>query len=790
MAHCPNCGAEIQQGSRFCRTCGASIPERDGRPSEGQEPRSDPSGSDTHQPSPPPESPSRDEQPPDRQSPGQQSPDGQPPDHQPSDERPPDHQPSDGQPSDGQPPSQQPPDGQPSDGQPPSQQPPDGQQPGHQPSDRAPADDRPPEHQSQGHHPGGRQPQGRPQGRDAQATPGQGRQPRSRQSQPRHPQGRQPGGQARQPTSGQESDSGGLNRRDLLKFGGAGAAILGISGLGWAALQDGGTTDPGGTTTSGGGDGTAGGGGGGDGGAESPTDSDGGASAIDFGGWFAGVDNYDGRVVDERGTSRVTVLVGAEGNGGAYAFGPPAVHVDPGATVVWEWTGEADPHGVVHEGNAFASPVQGGAGTTFSHTFETEGIFRYYCPPHESLSMKGAVVVGESRSIVRDAGGDGQAGEMDPIQVGALLSDSPYWEQFTGDIREAIELAATDINDAGGPLGRRVEFDVQTTGAPDEALPLYQQFVDEGTVGVIGPGSENGAVQVAEMASSAGVPIVSPVSRTPQFTEAGATSGTQYAARTVPNDIQQGAAVSGGLGVASAEQVAFLAPDIGAGRELAEIAGEAWNRIGRGEVTDTVFYQIGAGDFTSHLEQVFAADPDGVGFFGIPNDARAFLQQHRQGGYGGQIVLGEWLDTEEFLSEVTSLVEGKFIVSASADTPGADPFRQRLGGDPRFAANAYDAAFLLALAIERAGEASGEAIAENIRAVSRPPGETITVDEFDRAVELLDSGADINYEGASSTVDLTESLEPVVPYDVSRIGGDGSKEQVFTIPADFFERWL
>ena len=49
--------------------------------------------------------------------------------------------------------------------------------------------------------------------------------------------------------------------------------------------------------------------------------------------WFEGVSNYDG-VVDETGSSEVTVEVGAEGNDGAFAFGPAAVRVDPGTTVV------------------------------------------------------------------------------------------------------------------------------------------------------------------------------------------------------------------------------------------------------------------------------------------------------------------------------------------------------------------------------------------------------------------------------------------------------------------------
>lgn len=116
--------------------------------------------------------------------------------------------------------------------------------------------------------------------------------------------------------------------------------------------------------------------------------------AIDFAEWFADVDNFEG-VVDGTGKSTVRVRVGADGNNGAFAFAPPAVRVDPGTTVVWEWTGEGGDHDVAAEDGAYASPLQDGAGETFEHTFDAEGISYYACTPHEALGMKGAIVVGD-----------------------------------------------------------------------------------------------------------------------------------------------------------------------------------------------------------------------------------------------------------------------------------------------------------------------------------------------------------------------------------------------------------
>lgn len=112
----------------------------------------------------------------------------------------------------------------------------------------------------------------------------------------------------------------------------------------------------------------------------------------EFGGWFDNVSNFDS-VADKTGQGEVTVTVGAEGNNGAFAFAPPAIRVSTGTTVVWEWTGKGGQHNVVDQDSAFESKLVTESGHTFSYMFGESGTFRYYCQPHQSLGMKGAVVV-------------------------------------------------------------------------------------------------------------------------------------------------------------------------------------------------------------------------------------------------------------------------------------------------------------------------------------------------------------------------------------------------------------
>ncbi|MFB6141722.1 MAG: halocyanin domain-containing protein [Halorientalis sp.] len=191
--------------------------------------------------------------------------------------------------------------------------------------------------------------------------------------------------------------SSGPTRRTLLRgvAGGAAAAAVGAGGTGVAAAQQ------------------------------------------QFGGWLSDVSNYDGTVADRTGQDEVTVRVGAQGNGGAFAFAPPAVRVDPGATVVWEWTGDGGQHNVVaQEGADFESQLTAEAGFTFEQTFESEGVVKYFCRPHRTLGMKGVVVVGG------DGGGGGTATPV-PAEYGDWFSNVGNYDGTTVDRRGQDSVTVT-----------------------------------------------------------------------------------------------------------------------------------------------------------------------------------------------------------------------------------------------------------------------------------------------------------------------------------------------------------
>jgi len=136
----------------------------------------------------------------------------------------------------------------------------------------------------------------------------------------------------------------------------------------------------------------------------------GGVSA-QYDGWLDDVDNYDG-THDYTGQDEVTVAVGAVDG---LKFGPAAILIDPGTTVVWEWTGEGGAHNVVADDETFNSgdPVSE-EGATFEYTFDdaSDGdTFNYLCVPHEAVGMKGVVAIGSVDDDLVTPGGDGGDGD-------------------------------------------------------------------------------------------------------------------------------------------------------------------------------------------------------------------------------------------------------------------------------------------------------------------------------------------------------------------------------------------
>ncbi len=87
-----------------------------------------------------------------------------------------------------------------------------------------------------------------------------------------------------------------------------------------------------------------------------------------------------------------------------------------------------------------------------------------------------------------------------------------------------------------------------------------------------------------------------------------------------------------------------------------------------------------------------------------------------------------------------------------------------------FLANAYDATAVIGLAAYAAKlkglPLTSANIRDQLRTVSNPPGVLVGPGEFKKAFELLSLKEDINYQGASGSVDFDQHGDVVAPIEI------------------------
>ena len=86
----------------------------------------------------------------------------------------------------------------------------------------------------------------------------------------------------------------------------------------------------------------------------------------------------------------------------------------------------------------------------------------------------------------------------------------------------------------------------------------------------------------------------------------------------------------------------------------------------------------------------------------------------------------------------------------------------------------YDIAFVVALAIEKAGAADRSKIGAALREVANAPGMVIRPGEWAKAKEAIAAGEDINYEGASGAIEFDANGDVAGIYALNVVGDDGT----------------
>jgi branched-chain amino acid transport system substrate-binding protein len=396
-------------------------------------------------------------------------------------------------------------------------------------------------------------------------------------------------------------------------------------------------------------------------------------------------------------------------------------------------------------------------------------------------------------------GSDGGGGEAIPLASFCPLSGAGG--AFGPGQQAGFNMALEDMNDAGGVLGGRqfepINRDTETK--PDRASAKLEEVIsNEDIEAFVGTWSSGVSATLAPIAADNGIMQMGNGTTSPTLAEQGWVETDdgllKYMGRTSPNDGAQGIAMGGALNdTIEAETAAFMHVDNPYGAGLARKASEAFD----GETTAMVPVAKQTSDYSSALDEAFADDPDVFGLIVYPANGRTILKQWNRGGYGGTLLMSESMFLEDLFKELSDIVADAYITTVRPQRTDSysyfnENLQDRFDQEPTtFSHHSYDSAMLTGLAAHKAGEFTGTAIARNIQSVSRPPGEEVFAgaDEFERAKGLLDDGEEINYQGASSDVNLNCFVEPYNRFAVNQIkpSQDPPVERINQLPADFFQ---
>jgi branched-chain amino acid transport system substrate-binding protein len=351
------------------------------------------------------------------------------------------------------------------------------------------------------------------------------------------------------------------------------------------------------------------------------------------------------------------------------------------------------------------------------------------------------------------------------VKLGFLADVTGPIAGFAPGMVDAGNLAITNVNEQGGVLDGQNLTSVLADSACDggAAGPAADRLVNAENVVAIFGGYCSGATIAGANGSAipGNVVMISPASTAPAVAEL---DDNDLVFRDVVPDSIQGVKAAELLLAQGVTEVGvtFVNNDYGSG--LAGAFSDAFT-AGGGTILANVSHEDGKADYRPEIGQVEASGATALVIYGYENaGGGAILNQAIESGSFDLFVGGDGMAGEALLaSRDAANLEGMILTQAApSEGPAFDALvalTEAAGQDANgtYVTNSYDAVFLLALAIEKSGTADREGISAALREVSNAPGEVILPGEWSKAKELIAAGTDINYEGASGTVEFDDA---------------------------------
>ena len=301
-------------------------------------------------------------------------------------------------------------------------------------------------------------------------------------------------------------------------------------------------------------------------------------------------------------------------------------------------------------------------------------------------------------------------GSSEPIQIGIA---GPISQANGRSMKLAAEMAAGEINDAGGIGGRPVELVVVDDEAkPEKAIEVATRLRDNpAVVAVVGHVNSSATLAAATIYNDeeGGDPVaqISPASSSPQVTQAG-----PWTFRVCPSDLLHGPVVANWTyGELGSRRVAVLYTNDSYGRGVSETFAGAFRKAGGAVVALDPYLKSTTeanGGVDAYLARALRNRADALMVAGQADAGVKIVQAARRLGYRGPVVGPDGMTG---IKDAGADAEGIYVSSAflaDRSSPAAQAFVkayvQKYNELPDHrGAMTYDALKLLARAIEKTG---------------------------------------------------------------------------------------
>jgi len=315
-----------------------------------------------------------------------------------------------------------------------------------------------------------------------------------------------------------------------------------------------------------------------------------------------------------------------------------------------------------------------------------------------------------------------------PITIGVVSPLTGPVALVGKNLESGVQLRFEEINQAGGILGSRLAVIAEDDGAkPEQSVNAVTKLITRDKVpAIIGSVTSPTTLAGMEVSQKYETPQITPVSTSPKVTQ----SGNKWIFRVAISDRHHAAIVPPFLaGALKVKKAAIIHVNDDFGQGGSKLLQEAAAKAGV-QIVAVDSYLGDAKDFTAQLSKAKAAGAEALILWSRQADGALIIRQAHHLGMKMPIMGGDAFSSPLLVKLGGDDVEGVYFTTSFLPSPEQarafefdKRFKAKFNRDPDFAAaQAYDAAGILAEAIKRAGSLDRGRIRDEIARTRDYPG--------------------------------------------------------------------